>query len=263
MNDLEVFVTHYGTATLLIEIGSLRLLTDPVFDPPGRTYDIMGMARYRRKSVPGSYPVELEGCDSVLLSHDQHGDNLDVAGRRLLATAKTCHTTPAAARRLGGRAIGMKPWQQETLTGSKGERVRITATPAQHGPWFMKPITGPVTGFLLEWEGQRDGALYISGDTVMFGGIHEVARRFRIGTAILHVGRASFKGTGALHYTFSASEAVEAARALDARHTYPIHYEGWSHFREGRADVERAFAREGWSDRLRFFPLGERHRLEH
>lgn len=259
---MEVFVTHFGTATMLIEIGSLRLLTDPVFDAPGQVYNVMGMARYRRRSVPGTYPVALEGCDAVLLSHDHHGDNLDESGRRLLQTAKRCYTTTAAARHLGGLAAGMKPWQQEVLTGSEGERVRITATPAQHGPWFMNPVTGPVIGFILEWEGQRDGALYISGDTVMFGGIEEVARRFRIGTAILHVGRASFAATGALHYTFTAQEAAQAARTLGAPRIFPIHYEGWSHFREGRADVEQSFKRDGLLDRLHFFPLNERFGLE-
>lgn len=259
---MEVFITHFGTATMLIEIGSLRLLTDPVFDAPGKSYNVLGMARYRRQSLPGAYPSALEGCDAVLLSHDHHGDNLDDAGRRLLASARACYTTTAAARNLGGHAVGLKVWQQAELTGSQGERVRITATPAQHGPRWMNPLTGPVTGFVLEWDGQRDGALYISGDTVLFGGIAEVAKRFPVGTAILHVGRASFKGTGALHYTFTAQESAQAAQVLDARRIYPIHYEGWSHFREGRADVERAFAQAGWADRLNFFPLGERYRLE-
>lgn len=258
---MEVFVTHFGTATMLIEIGSLRLLTDPVFDEPGQTYNVMGLARYRRKSLPGNYPAALEGCDAVLLSHHHHGDNLDESGRRLLDKAKTCLTTSAAAKHLGGRAVGMRVWQQEVLNGADGERIRITATPAQHGPWFMNPVTGPVIGFMIEWEGQTDGALYISGDTVMFGGINEVARRFQIGTAILHVGRATFKATGSFHYTFTARESAQAARVLGAKRIFPIHYEGWSHFKEGRADVEREFAKEGWSDRLNFFPLGERHRL--
>lgn len=259
---MNVHITHYGTATMLIEIGSLRLLTDPVFDAPGQSYSVMGLARYRRKSVHGNYPSALEGCDAVLLSHDHHGDNLDTAGRRLLATADACYTTPAAARHLGGRAVGMKPWQKERLVGANGEEVFITATPAQHGPWFMNPITGPVVGFILEWKGQKNGVLYISGDTVMFDGIKQVADRFHVGCAILHVGRASFKATGALHYTFTAKEAVEAAKVLDARTTFPIHYEGWSHFSEGRAEVERAFAHEGCSDRLNFFPIGERFPLE-
>jgi hypothetical protein len=30
----------------------------------------------------------------------------------------------------------------------------------------------------------------------------------------------------------------------------PLHYEGWAHFSEGRAEIERVFAAEGLADRL-------------
>lgn len=259
---MDVFVTHHGTATMLIEIGSLRLLTDPVFDPPGRTYSVLGLARYRRTTAPGDAPVSLQGCDAVLLSHDHHGDNLDESGRRLLHSARICLAPVAAAHRLGAPAVGVRPWDRQVLTGPRGERVRVTATPAQHGPRFLNPLTGPVIGFVLEWDGQAGGPLYISGDTVMFGGIGEVGRRFRVSTAILHVGRATLAATGSLHYTFTAEESARAAEVLGASRVFPIHYQGWSHFREGRPDVERAFAKAGLSDRLSFFPPGERFRLE-
>ena len=32
----------------------------------------------------------------------------------------------------------------------------------------------------------------------------------------------------------------------------PLHYEGWKHFRQGRAEVERAFAEAGIEDRVRW-----------
>ena len=33
-----VQLTHVGGPTVLIEVGGWRLLTDPTFDPPGRSY---------------------------------------------------------------------------------------------------------------------------------------------------------------------------------------------------------------------------------
>ena len=39
-------LTYLGTASVLLEYGGQRLLTDPVFDPPGRTYS-MGPAGKR------------------------------------------------------------------------------------------------------------------------------------------------------------------------------------------------------------------------
>jgi L-ascorbate metabolism protein UlaG (beta-lactamase superfamily) len=67
-------------------------------------------------------------------------------------------------------------------------QVRVTATPAHHGPEEIKEAIGDVNGWILEWEGQRRGALYISGDTVLFEGVEEMARRYQIGVALLHLG---------------------------------------------------------------------------
>ena len=50
--------------------------------------------------------------------------------------------------------------------------------------------------------------MWISGDTVWFGGVREVARRIRVGTAILHLGGVRFGLTGPLRYTMNADEAV-------------------------------------------------------
>jgi hypothetical protein len=45
----------------------------------------------------------------VLLSHDQHSDNLDHSGKDFLAKAKRVLTTEAGAKRLGSRAEGFAP----------------------------------------------------------------------------------------------------------------------------------------------------------
>ena len=248
--------THFGTATMLLEIGPFRLLTDPVFDPPGRTYSVLGLARYRSIAMPVQ-PTGLGRLDAVLLSHDHHGDNLDREGLAVARTAGKILTTKAGARRLGGIAIGLDPWEAHELRAEDGTRLRVTATPAQHGPRLLVPLAGPVVGFVLEWTGQERGAAWISGDTVLFDGVRDVAKRFKLGSAFLHVGRATLALTRPVHYTLTADEAAETARLLGDAAIYPIHYDGWSHFREGKPDVEDAFRRDGLLPRLRWLPRGE------
>jgi len=253
---MNIRITHIGTATMLLEIGSLRLLTDPAFDPAGGRYFFGYGTGSKKLTDPAIQPEALGRIDAVLLSHDHHEDNLDRAGRALLPLAGKVITTSVGAKRLGHNAVGLKTWQNTTLEADDIQ-IKITAAPAQHGSLGSHFIVGETTGFILEWAGQKHGALYISGDTVWFNGLREIAQRFKIGTAILHIGAARFPVTGPLRFTFNAQEAVRVAHALKPQIVIPIHYEGWHHFREPRAKAEKYFFEGGIRDRVQWLPLGE------
>ena len=109
-------------------------------------------------------------------------------------------------------------------------------------------------GFVLEREGEE--AVYLSGDTVWYEGVAEVAARFRVRTAVLFLGAARVAAVGDWPLTFTAEGAVEAARAFFGATIVPLHFEGWAHFSESRAQVERAFAAAGLASRLRWPPSG-------
>ena len=194
-------LTHIGGPTALIEIGDLRLLTDPTFDPAGKRYRFGWGTASNKVAGPALAPGDLGRIDAVLLSHDHHGDNLDPAGRALLPSAGVVVTTTSGARRLGGSARGLEPWETTALDG-----IEITATPCRHGPPGFGPIVGDVIGFVLRWD---DRVVWISGDTVLYDGVRSVAGRWDIDVAIMHLGGVQFPVTGPLRYTMTASDAVE------------------------------------------------------
>ena len=109
MASLETNLTLIGGPTVLIELSGLRLLTDPTFDEPG-SYEARGIV-LEKKSGPAFSPAKLGAVDAVLLSHDQHFDNLDRAGREVMQKAKITFTTSVEATRLGGSATGLSPWE--------------------------------------------------------------------------------------------------------------------------------------------------------
>ena len=155
-------------------------------------------------SGPALAPDDLGAIDAVLLSHDHHGDNLDDAGRALLTATPTVITTNVAARRLGGAVRGLAPWEVTRLDATGKPTIEVTATPCRHGPPLSRPIVGDVIGFALRWDGQRHGAVWISGDTVLYRGVREVADRLDVDVAILHLGEVQFPITGPVRYSMTA-----------------------------------------------------------
>jgi L-ascorbate metabolism protein UlaG (beta-lactamase superfamily) len=255
---MELRVTHIGGPTVLIEVGGWRLLTDPTFDPPGQRYRFGWGTASRKLTGPATAASELGPIGAVLLSHDHHEDNLDGAGRAMLASAGTVITTIAGAKRLASDARGLAPWSATRLEAPERPTIEITATPCRHGPPLSHPIVGDVIGFALRWDGQEHGVVWISGDTVLYDGVREVAERLQVDVAILHLGGVRFPISGPLRYTMTAKEAVELCELVQPRIVIPVHYEGWKHFREGRDAIERelALAPEEVRERVRWLALG-------
>ena len=252
-------LTHIGGPTVLIEVGGWRLLTDPTFDPPGRSYRFGWGTGSRKLAGPSVAAADVGPIDAVLLSHDHHDDNLDPAGRALLPSAGSVITTSAGAGRLGGDTVGLSDWESTILAAPGKPAIEVVATPCRHGPPGSQPIVGQVVGFALRWEGQQHGVLWISGDTVLYDGVREVPAKLQVGTALMHLGGVRFPITGPLRYTMTAAEAVELLGLLHPRTAIPIHYEGWKHFRQGREAIEAELARapEDIRASVQWVPIGK------
>ena len=167
------------------------------------------------------------------------------------------------ARRLGSPARGLEPWETTRLEAPGRPPIDVTATPCRHGPPLSHPLVGDVVGFALRWDGQERGALWISGDTVLYDGVRAVAGRLQVDVALLHLGGVRFPVTGPLRYTMTGRDAVDLCRLVRPRVAIPVHYEGWAHFRDGRAAVERALtSAPDVASRVRWLPIGEAVEIE-
>ncbi|WIY02488.1 MBL fold metallo-hydrolase [Amycolatopsis mongoliensis] len=242
-------ITLSGGPTALLELGGVRLLTDPTFDAPG------DHAVGERVLVKTEDSVLTEGTvgvvDAVLLSHDQHPDNLDDRGRAYLGTVPLTLVTPSGAERLGGTARGLKPWE-ETRVGP----LTVTAVPALHGPEGAEPTTGEVTGFVLSGDGLP--TVYVSGDNASVELVREIASRFRVDIAVLFAGAARTALFDGAPLTLTSANAVEAAKVLGAAKVVPLHFRGWQHFSEGPDALRKEFEGAGLTDRLVLLEPGER-----
>ncbi|WP_214409442.1 MBL fold metallo-hydrolase [Sphaerisporangium fuscum] len=252
IDEQAVRVRVFGGPTALIEYGGLRFLTDPTFDAPG-DYQRPGRPLLTKTAPSSVAPADLGRIDVVLLSHDEHADNLDDSGRALLADVPLTLTTPGGAGRLGDGAKGLEDWESIELDRPGGGTVTVTGVPAIHGPGTreeVEPFLGQVVGFVLTGEGLP--TVYVSGDNASLEAVGQIAERFGpVDTAVLFAGAPRFPVVfdGGL-LVLDSAQAAEAAGILGARRVVPVHYDSWAHFTEGRDALVAAFTAAGLAGRL-------------
>lgn len=237
-------VAVLGGPTTVVDIAGHRIVVDPTFDPPGPH------AYLTKTAAPAVDAAALGRVDLVLVSHDQHLDNFDDAGRAFALSAPRVLTHPGAAGRLGSPAQGLAPWETVELDG-----LRVQAVPAVHGPADGDRddagyVNCEVTGFVLSGDGLP--TVYISGDNASLATVSEIAHTVgAIDVAVLFVGAARVppKQDGR-PLTLTSARAAAAAEVLAPRLVVAAHLDSWAHFTEGIEDVAAAFHDAGIADLL-------------
>lgn len=247
-------VSVLGGPTTVIDIAGRRIVMDPTFDP-------VGPHAYLIKTAGPAVAADALGpVDAVLISHDEHPDNLDDAGRAFALAAPLVLTHCGAAGRLGSPAVGLAPWEAYELPGP--DRLVVQAVPAVHGPADGRldasgHVNCEVTGFVLSGGGLP--TVYLSGDNASIAVVKEVAERVgRIDIAVLFAGAASVptKERGR-PLTLTSARAAAAAELLGAALVIPAHVDGWAHFSEGTDEFVEAFDQAGISGVLGLAAHGE------
>lgn len=109
-------ISVLGGPTTVIDIGGRRIVMDPTFDPAGPH-------AYLTKTVGPAVSAEALGpVDVVLISHDEHPDNLDDAGRRFALAAPLVLTHPGAPGGWGRRPSG---WRPGSLSNCLADRILL------------------------------------------------------------------------------------------------------------------------------------------
>jgi L-ascorbate metabolism protein UlaG (beta-lactamase superfamily) len=259
---MKVTITHIDTACVLININGFKILTDPTLDKKDGIfpqYVSSPLAFSKKYCDPALSNDEIGKVDLVLLSHDHHSDNLDKRGRVFIKTVNTVLSTKDAVKRLkNGNTIGLDNWEEYTVVTDKVPQLKITAIPAQHtNIKRLDKVMGKVIGFAIEWQGQKNGCLYISGDTVLFDGIYELKRRKKVDIAILHLGAGAFPYLKKnLRVTMNGEEAIETTKLLNPNCVIPIHYEGWWHFKQSVKSLKNEIENSEEKDKFLWLTSG-------
>ncbi|MEU6480347.1 MBL fold metallo-hydrolase [Streptomyces sp. NPDC047017] len=240
---------HVGGPTTILKLGGARLLIDPTFDEPKKY-----KSGLEKTHGPAFGVDKLGRIDAVLLSHDQHDDNLDDSGRKLLKDIPVVYSTPGARKRLGAHITGMTNWQQQELKTPTGS-ITVTAVPALHGPdGVSRGADGEVTGFVLSGKGVP--TVYVSGDNASVKVAKEVGDRVKkeigpIDTAVLFAGAAR---TPAIlknaPLTLTSKNAALVVKELNPRKVVAVHTDSWNIYSEDLGSLVKAFQEQGVDGKL-------------
>ena len=163
----EPAITWIGHATMLVQIGGLNLLTDPVFSSRASPVQFAGPKRYQ---LPGIALNELPRIDVVLLSHN-HYDHLDTASVKALnaqAGGTPLFIVPLGVKKWfaseGITNVQQMDWWDKTTVKTVSGEVELHFTPVQH--WSARSLSDRRAtlwgGFALF---ASDFHAYFSGDT--------------------------------------------------------------------------------------------------
>ena len=173
----ELILTWLGHSTMLLQIGGLNVLTDPVWADRASPISFAGP----RRRLPPAIPIsELPPIDVVIISHD-HYDHLDLTTVRRLVrrSPATAWLVPLGlarrVRRVGASRIYQHEWWESRQIGD----VRFTCTPAQHssGRGITDRNRSLWCGWVASTVAEHHRSVYFAGDTAYCPAFVEIGSR--------------------------------------------------------------------------------------
>lgn len=168
--------TWIGHATVLVQLGGLNVLTDPIFSARASP---LSWAGPQRAQPPGVALADLPHIDAVLVSHD-HYDHCDLPSLKALAAqagGPPIFLVPLGLKALLDAAgithvVELDWWQGHTLGG-----VEIVLTPVQH--WSARGLTDRLQTLWGGWAlFASDFQAFFAGDTGYSPDFADIHARF-------------------------------------------------------------------------------------
>ena len=242
-------------ATLVVTLGDLKLLVDPMLSPAGAMDPVANAANQRRIPLvdlpfsDAALTQLLAQIDGVLVTHT-HRDHWDAHAATLIAkeTPILCQPEDAARIREAGFTQTQPIERAYTWRG-----LQIIRTNGRHGTGQIGQQMGPVSGFVI--TGSAIPSLYIAGDTIWCEEVAATLEAHQPDVTVLNAGAAQFLTGNPI--TMTAGDVIQVCDALPSTQIIAAHMEAINHCLLTRADLREQVRLAGWLDRVRIPQDGE------
>ncbi len=222
--DKEIYATFINHSTVILQVGGVNIITDPIYSKRASSLAWVGPERVRD---PGVRFIDLPPIDVILVSHN-HYDHLDIETLRLLQSQNSDNQSPLILSGLGnGKLYEMNEiknyrdldWGQSVRFGN----LEFIFTECRH--LSGRGITdhrGTLWGsFVIK---TRFGSIYFAGDTGYGPHFKETRKKFgRFIMSFIPIG--AYEPRWFMHpFHLNPLEAVQAHIDLGSERSIGIHF---------------------------------------
>lgn len=233
-------------ATLLLEFAGKRCLVDPMLSPARAWDPVRNSANPQRNPMVELALSEAEldhtlaGLDALFVTH-LHADHWDDPAKQMLVKHLPLFCQPNDEAQLKEDGFDdLRPVNPQL--GWDG--ISISLTGGQHGTGELAERIGPVSGFVIEADGEP--SLYIAGDTIWCAEVAAALEQHQPQVVVVNAGAAQFLDSDPI--TMTAEDVIAVASAAPEAKLIAVHMETINHCQLTRSALAEALEDAGLTE---------------
>jgi L-ascorbate metabolism protein UlaG (beta-lactamase superfamily) len=226
-------------ATMKMTYAGRTILTDPMLAPKDAYEPFAGIARNPAIELPFQVEEIVKGVESVVVTHD-HPDHFDKTASIALSKVTLVFCQPGDEARLTEEGFSTVIPIDKSHTW---EGITITRTGGKHGSGKILELTGDVSGFVFQADGEP--TVYWVGDSIWCEEVGNAINIFNPDIILTHSGGAKLPGYESI--IMDAEQTLTTVNASSKAVVVAIHMEALDHCTVARETLRQVAEEAGIS----------------
>lgn len=232
-------------ATFILNIDNLKILVDPMLSSARVMGAVLNAANQKSNplvDLPLSVEEIIQDVNAIIVTHS-HRDHLDEKAIEVLSKDLPVFCQPTDLEHLILKGFkDVRPVEEEC----RWEKIRIVRTDGRHGSGEIEEKMGPVSGFVIQTEGQP--ITYIVGDSIWCPEVEKALKTFEPQVIISFAGAAQFLTGGAI--TMNENDIKMVCQSAPDSLVLVGHMEAWNHCMLTRQQLKTFIELNGLENRV-------------
>jgi L-ascorbate metabolism protein UlaG (beta-lactamase superfamily) len=224
-------------ATLLLELGGVTFLVDPMLDPARARPAIVNSPEPERNplvELPEPPADIVARAEAVVVTH-LHADHLDATAAEIIGDRLPVFCQPGDAATIIERGMTNTT---EIDDRTEHQNVTISRTNGRHGTGATADMLGPVSGFVFASPGEP--TVYVAGDTVFCVHVETAIEAHQPDVIVVNAGGARFLDSDLI--TMGVTDVLTTEQAGRGARIIAVHMGAINHCQLTRSGLRAATA---------------------